>query len=82
MDNISNLSWFSEYTLGDKDGVIKTHQIRATCNEDDMGSPASEGIHNDGFIMWVAVAYNVKILMGDTLCLLLSSDKVYILIRC
>jgi hypothetical protein len=40
---------FSEYTLGDKDGVIETHQIRVTCDENNTGSPAPEGIHQDGF---------------------------------
>jgi hypothetical protein len=40
---------FSEYTLGANDGVIDVHQIRVTCDENNIGSPAPEGIHQDGF---------------------------------
>ncbi|MGS2717570.1 2OG-Fe dioxygenase family protein [Eionea flava] len=40
---------FAEYTLGNKDGVIEAHQIRVTCDAQQVGSPAPEGIHQDGF---------------------------------
>lgn len=40
---------FSEHTLDDQDGVIEVHQIRVICDADEAGSPAPEGIHQDGF---------------------------------
>ncbi|MCV2402512.1 2OG-Fe dioxygenase family protein [Marinomonas sp. C2222] len=40
---------FAEYTLGGEDGVIEAHQIRVTCDAQQAGNPAPEGIHQDGF---------------------------------
>ena len=44
------LQSFTEYTHpDDPHSIIEVHQIRVICDEDHAGSPAPEGIHQDGF---------------------------------